>query len=158
YDTFGFPLDLTELMAAERGYAVDVEGFEKELEAQRRRSREDRAAAGLVMADDALADGWEVVEAGEQEFAAYRATEVETDVLAYRWMEEGKDGRTALQLRENPFYAESGGQVSDQGHVYGEGWTMRVDEVRRVAGRIAVVGAVEGDFRPGAVRAEVEAP
>jgi alanyl-tRNA synthetase len=154
YDTFGFPLDLTELMAAERGYGVDVEGFEAELEAQRRRSRADRAAAGIGMADDSFADGWTVVEEAEQEFAAYRATETRTDVIAYRSMDEG----VAVQLRENPFYAESGGQVSDRGHLYGDGWTMAVDEVRKVGGRIAVIGAVEGDFRPGPVRAVVEGP
>src|SRR5690606_29112347 len=61
-------------------------------------------------------------------------------------------------LRENPFYAESGGQVSDSGHIRGEGWRMRVDEVRRLSGQIAVLGIVEGEFTPGPVRAEVEAP
>ncbi|HEX5724489.1 MAG TPA: alanine--tRNA ligase, partial [Longimicrobiaceae bacterium] len=158
YDTFGFPPDLTALMAAERGYAVDLAGFEEELEAQRRRSREDRAASGLAVSADALADGWELVgdaAGAEQEFAAYRATALETDVLGYRRME---DGRLALQLRENPFYAESGGQISDSGHVRGEGWTLRVEEVRKVSGRIAVLGPVEGDFVPGIVRAEVEEP
>ncbi|HKP77062.1 MAG TPA: alanine--tRNA ligase, partial [Longimicrobiaceae bacterium] len=158
YDTFGFPVDLTELMAQERGYSIDLEGFEAELEAQRRRSREDRAAAGLTVEADALADGWETVgdaAGAEQEFAAYRATSLETDVLAYRRMD---DGRLALQLRENPFYAESGGQISDAGHVRGDGWSMRVDEVRKVGGRIAVLGPVEGDFIPGRVTAEVEEP
>ena len=154
YDTFGFPPDLTELMAAERGYTVDTAGFDRELEAQRQRSREDRAAAGLAVETDVLSAGWEEVEAGEQEFAAYRATELDTDVLAFRRL----DGRLALQLRENPFYAESGGQISDRGHVYGDGWTMAVDEVRRVAGRVAVLGNVEGDFAPGRVRAVVETP
>src|SRR3954447_12938237 len=126
YDTFGFPVDLTELMAAERGYTVDLEGFEAELDAQRARSRADRAASGLTVEADTFADGWELVgdaAGAEQEFAAYRATQIETDILAYRWMD---DGRLALQLRENPFYAESGGQVSDSGHVRGERWTMRV--------------------------------
>jgi alanyl-tRNA synthetase len=158
YDTFGFPVDLTGLMAAERGYSIDLEGFEAELDAQRRRSREDRAAAGLAVEADALADGWETVgdaAGAEQEFAAYRATSLETDVLAYRRMD---DGRLALQLRENPFYAESGGQISDSGHVRGGGWTLRVDEVRKVSGRIAVLGPVAGDFQPGPVRAEVEEP
>jgi alanyl-tRNA synthetase len=156
YDTFGFPLDLTELMAAERGYTVDVDGFERELEAQRRRSREDRAAAGIAVEDDAFTMGWEEVagDGAEQEFAAYRATDLETDVLAFRRTDDG----IALQLRENPFYAESGGQVSDHGHVYGEGWTLGVEDVRRVGGRVAVVGRVEGDFAPGRVRAVVEAP
>ncbi|HEU0051631.1 MAG TPA: alanine--tRNA ligase-related protein, partial [Longimicrobium sp.] len=158
YDTFGFPLDLTELMAHERGYDIDADGFETELEAQRARSRADRAAAGLSVEADALADGWETVPGAagaEQEFAAYRATELETDVLAYRWMD---DGRLALQLRENPFYAESGGQVSDTGHVRGQGWEMRVDDVRKVAGRVAVLGPAEGDFAAGVVRARVEEP
>jgi len=156
YDTFGFPVDLTELMAAERGYAVDSEGFEAELDAQRRRSREDRAASGLTVEADTFADGWALVgdaAGAEQEFAAYRATEIETDVLAYRWMD---DGRLALQLRENPFYAESGGQISDNGYVHGGRWTMRVNDVRKVGGRVAVIGPVEGDFEAGHVRAEVE--
>ena len=158
YDTFGFPVDLTELMARERGYEVDLAGFETALEAQRARSRADRAAAGIGVEADAFAMGWEEVpgaEGAEQDFAAYRSIGLETDVLAFRRME---DGRMALQLRENPFYAESGGQVSDRGHVQGEGWTMAVTEVRKVAGRIAVVGAVEGDFVPGRVAASVEEP
>ncbi|HEV2131839.1 MAG TPA: alanine--tRNA ligase, partial [Longimicrobiaceae bacterium] len=136
YDTFGFPPDLTALMAAERGYAVDTEGFERELEAQRQRSRADRAAAGIGIEDDAFLLGWEEVESGEQEFIGYGADEVETDILAFR----RQDGRLALQLRENPFYSESGGQVSDSGRIEGPEWRMVVDEVRRVAGRVAVVG------------------
>jgi alanyl-tRNA synthetase len=158
YDTFGFPVDLTELMAAERGYSIDQEGFEAELDAQRRRSREDRAASGIAVEADAFADGWELVgdaAGAEQEFAAYRATSLETDILAYRRMD---DGRIALQLRENPFYAESGGQISDTGHVHGQGWEMRVNEVRKVSGRVAVIGPVEGDFSATPVRAVVEEP
>ncbi|MDQ3309058.1 MAG: alanine--tRNA ligase, partial [Gemmatimonadota bacterium] len=154
YDTFGFPLDLTELMAAERGYEVDTESFDRELDAQRQRSRQDRAASGLSVEADALAAGWEEVDSAEQDFAGYRATNLETDILAFRWL----DGRLALQLRDNPFYVEGGGQVSDRGHVFGAGWTMAVDEVRRVAGRIAILGNVEGNFTPGAVRAVVEEP
>nr|MBA3969876.1 alanine--tRNA ligase [Gemmatimonadota bacterium] len=154
YDTFGFPLDLTELMAAERGYEVDTESFDRELDAQRQRSRQDRAASGLSVEADALAAGWEEVDSAEQDFAGYRATNLETDILAFRRL----DGRLALQLRDNPFYVEGGGQVSDRGHVFGAGWTMAVDEVRRVAGRIAVLGNVEGNFTPGPVRAVVEEP
>ncbi|MBW3572215.1 MAG: alanine--tRNA ligase [Gemmatimonadetes bacterium] len=158
YDTYGFPVDLTELMARERGYQVDLEGFEQALEAQRARSRADRAQAGIGVEADAFAMGWEEVpgaEGAEQDFAAYRSVGLETEVLAFRRME---DGRIALQLRENPFYAESGGQVSDRGHVRGDGWTMAVDEVRKVGGRVAVLGAVDGDFAPGTVTATVEEP
>ncbi|HUE97545.1 MAG TPA: alanine--tRNA ligase, partial [Longimicrobiaceae bacterium] len=145
YDTFGFPVDLTELMAVERGYSVDLAGFERELESQRQRSREDRAAAGIGMGGDALADGWARVLDDEQEFVGYLSDTAETEVLAYRHLDEG----LALQLRENPFYTEAGGQVSDSGHVYGEGWTMAVHEVKRVGGRSAIIGPVEGEFRPG---------
>ncbi|HEX8391332.1 MAG TPA: alanine--tRNA ligase [Longimicrobium sp.] len=157
YDTFGFPVDLTELMARERGYEVDLAGFETELEAQRTRSRADRAASGVGM-DDSFSLGWEEVPGAagaEQDFAAYRSVASETDVLAFRRMD---DGRMALQLRENPFYAESGGQVSDRGHVRGEGWALAVDEVRKVAGRVAVIGPVEGDFAPGRVQAGIDVP
>jgi alanyl-tRNA synthetase len=154
YDTFGFPPDLTALMAAERGHSVDMEGFERELEAQRRRSREDRAASAIGVDADTFAAGWELVEEAEQEFAAYRTTAVDTDVLAFR----RQDGRLALQLRANPFYAESGGQVSDSGRIEGDGWRVVVDEVRRVGGRVAVVGNAEGEFAPGPVRAVVEEP
>ena len=156
YDTYGFPLDLTELMAEERGYQVDLEGFEAALEEQRRRSRQDREAAGIEHGD-ALAHGWVELEDAEQEFVGYEATEVDTAVVAFR----RQDGRAALQLRENPFYVEAGGQVSDRGVVEGDGWRMVVDDVRRVGGRAAVLGDVEGelpeDQGPVAVKARVEA-
>ena len=154
YDTFGFPVDLTELMAAERDYGVDLEGFEEELEEQRKRSREDRAAAEIGVDAEALADGWVTVAEGEQEFVGYTTDVADTEPLAYRHVDEG----VALQLRDNPFYTESGGQVSDSGHVSGDGWQMTVRQVRKIGGRSAIIGSVEGDFSPGPVRAEVESP
>ncbi len=162
YDTFGFPLDLTELIARERGYAVDLAGFETALEAQRERSRQDRRAAGVGLSADEFSQGWEELDpAAEQEFIGYQATEVETGVIAIR----RENGRLALQLRQNPFYAAAGGQVSDRGVVEGDGWLLAVDDVRKVAGRVAVVGDVEGEFPADiagaatrAVRARVERP
>ncbi|MDR0788263.1 MAG: alanine--tRNA ligase [Gemmatimonadota bacterium] len=154
YDTFGFPVDLTELMATERGYDVDLEGFEIELESQRRRSREDRMASGQGASADALSDGWITVSEGEQGFIGYTQRRVRTDILAYRYVDEG----LAVQLRENPFYNEMGGQISDGGHVYGAGWTLGVREVRPVAGRVAVIGPIEGYFAPGEVDAAVDEP
>jgi alanyl-tRNA synthetase len=157
YDTYGFPLDLTELMAEERGYRVDMEGFEAALEEQRARSRQDREAAGIEHGD-ALARGWVELEEAEQEFVGYATTAVETEVVAYR----PENGRAALALRENPFYVEAGGQVSDRGEVAGEGWRLRVDDVRRVGGRSAVIGDLEGtlpdDAGPLPVTASVEGP
>ena len=157
YDTYGFPIDLTELMAEERGYDVDMEAFDAALEAQRRRSREDRDAAGIEHGDE-LAHGWKELTGGEQEFVGYDRTEVETDVIGIR----RQNGRVALQLRENPFYVEAGGQVSDSGVVEGEGWRVVVDEVRRIGGRSAVLGSVEGELPDGEdpirARARVDQP
>lgn len=151
YDTYGFPLDLTQLMAEERGWTVDAEGFQAALEAQRERSRADRAASGVQMEGSESLEGWTVVAAEDQRFVGYESTRVSTSVLAGR-----QDGdRGALILRDNPFYLESGGQVSDRGIVDGNGWRLVVDEVRTVDGRSAVAGSVEGAFHVGG--GEVEA-
>jgi alanyl-tRNA synthetase len=145
YDTFGFPIDLTQLMARERGYDVDTRGFDAALEEQRERSRQDRRAAGHEAAD-AFAHGWEELDpAAGQEFVGYDALDVETDVVAFR----RENGRVALQLRHNPFYLEAGGQVSDAGVVEGDGWRVEIDSVRRVAGRSAVLGSLEGELPTG---------
>ena len=121
YDTFGFPIDLTEIIAEERGVEVDLAGFERALEAQRKRSRDgaDRAARRAVgpAVHTSQAGKWRSVKRGKQKFVGYETTEADTDILAFR-----QDGpRVELVLRENPFYAESGGQVSDIGAVAGAG-------------------------------------
>ena len=141
YDTHGFPLDLTELMARERGYRVDVAGFERALEEQRARSRADRSRVARELADVGRLEDWTVLEDGaEQRFVGYETRTSATEVLAFRV--EGD--RASLVLRDNPFYLESGGQVSDRGEVTGEGWTLRVEELRRVAGWTAVEGSLTG--------------
>jgi alanyl-tRNA synthetase len=144
YDTFGFPLDLTELMADERGYSVDVKGFESALEEQRERSRADRVQSCLKLSGEDLGEGWQTLqEQGEQRFTGYDQLESETDVLAVRISEEG----LALQVAENPFYVEGGGQVSDTGLVEGDGWSCEILDVARVGDRVALLGTVpEGAF------------
>ena len=159
YDTFGFPLDLTELMAAERGYGVDVAGFERALDAQRSRSRADRAASQPTLAGGVGGDGWTSLSDKDQAFVGYDELAAHTEVLACRVAE----GKVGLVLRENPFYVESGGQVSDVGEVRGEGWTLRVADVVKVGARTAVFGSVTGTFpavpaRPLQVSAEVSGP
>ena len=141
YDTFGFPLDLTEVMARERGWSVDGEGFEAALEAQRERSRADRAASRTAVEGDEDLSGWTVVSDADQEFVGYETTGSETPILAARREED----TLHLVLARNPFYLESGGQVSDEGEVSGEGWRMVVETVRRVEGVTAVSGPVEGE-------------
>ena len=143
YDTYGFPLDLTQVMARERGYEVDGEGFRAALEGQRAQSRADRKRAvdASVLVPDL--DMWTVLDPlREQEWVGWETTCAETRILALT----GDTGRVGLVLAENPFYVEAGGQVSDTGRVMGEGWMLQVDEIGRVAGRTAVAGQLEGEF------------
>src|SRR5688500_4015878 len=151
YDTFGFPLDLTELMARERGYTVDLAGFETALSAQRAQSQQERKSKKVSIAADALADtSW--VPAEPVSFVGYERIEADTEVMAVRPLPEG---RAAVMLRETPFYAESGGQVSDRGTVIGHGWRLEVEEVRRIDGKPTVIGKAEGDIVPGPATATV---
>jgi alanyl-tRNA synthetase len=151
YDTFGFPIDLTELMARERGYSVDLAGFEAALQGQRVQSQEERRSKKVGVALDVLGEGgW--AEGGSTTFAGYDSLDVNTEVVAKRDL---PDGRAAVILRETPFYVESGGQISDRGEIQGEGWRVDVDEVRRVEGRIAALGKVTGKVELGKARAIV---
>jgi alanyl-tRNA synthetase len=156
YDTFGFPIDLTQLMARERGYTVDIPGFEAALDEQRKRSQDERKSRMISVVADDLADGagWEraAPEAPLGRFVGYDTVQVETVVTAVRRFD---DGRVAVMLAESPFYAESGGQVSDHGEIVGDGWRVAVDEVRKVDGRIAAIGTAEGDVRFGRATASV---
>lgn len=152
YDTFGFPFDLTELMARERGYDVDRDGFQEALEAQRERSRADRAQSELSVGEDETFEGWTILGEGVQEFVGHGVREVETEILALKT----DQNRPALQLRENPFYAESGGQISDGGVVEGEGWTLEVQDVRNIQGATIVQGPITDGTLPEAPAAPLK--
>ena len=186
YDTFGFPIDLTELMARERGYSVDIAGFEAALQAQRTQSQEERRSKKLGIEQDLLGVGeWVIGAVGATlggivdaaagartspsaklkpvagggldsvpgiSFTGYDSLDVNTEVIAKRDL---ADGRVAVMLRETPFYAESGGQISDRGEIQGEGWRVEVDEVRKVDGRTAALGKVTGEVKLGKARASV---
>jgi alanyl-tRNA synthetase len=95
---------------------------------------------------------WKTVRRGRQKFVGYGATEADSEILAFR-----QDGpQLELRLRENPFYAESGGQVSDTGRVRGDGWTLDVATVRKDEKGTIVAGSLD-DFEPTPVHAEVDA-
>lgn len=111
YDTYGFPVDLTRLIAAENDRSVDMEGFEQELAEQKIRSRKDaekQAGDWVVLANDAV-----------EEFVGYDFTESEVRIMRYRLVEV--KGKTYHQVVFNitPFYPEGGGQVGDQGVIVG---------------------------------------
>jgi alanyl-tRNA synthetase len=156
YDTFGFPIDLTELMARERGYTVDISGFERALERQRAQSREERKGRALAVGEDELGDltTWERASDGDvrDSFVGYDHFEVSTEVAAVRRL---ADDRVAVVLRETPFYAESGGQISDVGTIEGDGWRVTVDDVRKIDGRVAAIGTLSGELRFGPALARV---
>jgi alanyl-tRNA synthetase len=163
YDTFGFPIDLTQIIAGERGVEVDLAGFERALERQRKRSRDARVTpkgvsvnleAGAPAVHISKPGKWRTVKRGKQKFVGYQKTEADTDVLAFR--QEGP--RVELVLKENPFYVESGGQVSDTGAVAGEGWALAVDTVRKDPKGTVVGGAFDESFEPTLLHAAVDAP
>ncbi len=159
YDTFGFPIDLTELMARERGYLVDIAGFESALDGQRKQSQEERKSRRISVAADELADlsTWtrEHAIGGDEIFVGYETTEIESLVTAVKPL---ADGQVAVMLRESPFYAESGGQVSDQGEIVGTGWRVDVTDVRKLDGRVAAIGKPTGEvkFEPAIARVPAE--
>ena len=157
YDTFGFPIDLTELMARERGYVVDIAGFEAALEGQRRRSQEERKSKRVGVEANTLDDlnSWQTSPDARQleaKFVGYDVVEIDTQVTAIQHL---PDGRIAIMLRESPFYAESGGQVSDRGEIIGDGWRVEVDDVKKIDGRPAALGKVAGTFQFGRAKARV---
>lgn len=136
YDTYGFPYDLTADMARELGIELDEDGFNREMEAQRARAR----AAQSFKADTQLAyDGQDT------EFKGYTQRQTEAKVLAlYKGSEavtelnEGESGIVVLD--QTPFYAESGGQVGDVGHIVSDGLNFRVEDTQKIK------AAVNGHF------------
>ncbi|TCD24744.1 alanine--tRNA ligase [Pedobacter psychrodurus] len=108
-DTFGFPIDLTELMAREKGWSVDLVGYEQSLKKQ----KDDSRAATAIDTSD-----WIVVNTEEQsEFVGYDDLEIETEILKYRKVKAKGKEQYQIVLRQTPFYAESGGQVGDTGRL-----------------------------------------
>ena len=106
YDTYGFPLDLTELILKENNMTLDQAGFTAEMEAQKARARN----AAAVEATD-----WVTVREGEQEFVGYDNTSAETQILRYRKVKQKNKEFYQIVLSTTPFYAEMGGQVGDSG-------------------------------------------
>lgn len=123
YDTYGFPLDLTELMARESGIAVDTKGFDVEMDKQKKKAQE----AGKVEAGD-----WMVVNEGpENEFVGYDELEVKTKISRHRTAKaKGKEIYQVI-LQKTPFYAESGGQVGDTGLLIVDGEKIAVLDTQK---------------------------
>ena len=123
YDTYGFPLDLTELIASEKGLTVDVEGFNTCLEEQKNRSRQATAME--------TADWVEILEDEIEEFVGYDQATAEIKITRYRKVKQ--KGKEFFQLVFNltPFYAEGGGQVGDTGFIESNGQKTAIIDTKK---------------------------
>ena len=122
FDTYGFPLDLTELICREHGYTVDEKGFNEEMAKQKARARN----AAVVENGD-----WEVIREGEQVFVGYDYTEYTCHILRYRKVTQKKNTFYEIVLDYTPFYGEMGGQVGDQGTLVSENETVEIIDTKR---------------------------
>jgi len=127
FDTYGFPLDLTELICRENGLTVDEEQFQKEMQKQKERARN----AAQVENGDWIS----VSSAGEQQFVGYDFTEYECRIIRYRKVTQKKQSFYELVLDNTPFYGEMGGQVGDQGVLVSEEETVEIIDTRRENGQ-----------------------
>ena len=122
FDTYGFPLDLTELICRENGFTVNEEQFNVEMQKQKERARN---AAQVENGD------WVELCAGEQQFVGYDFTEYECHILRYRQVRQKKSTFYELVLDHTPFYGEMGGQVGDQGVLVSENETVTIIDTKR---------------------------
>jgi alanyl-tRNA synthetase len=150
HDTYGFPLELTEEIAGERGVAVDTEGFDTEMAAQRQRAKAARKGAG---SDDVRLDAYRSVveQFGVTDFVGYSDDECEARVLAV--LPGADDDLVEIFLDRTPFYAESGGQVGDTGTIVTDhGRAVVVDTTFALPGLRRHVARVDsGEIAAGAV-------
>lgn len=151
YDTYGFPFDLTQIMAEERGMRVDEDGFKAALEEQRQRSSE---KAKFCVTDKTP---WTILVEGQTSaFCGYTTDASETDVLRYRHSGDICE----IILRDTPFYAEGGGEVGDRGTLEAEGCDLVFDvkdTMRGEGGIVHICEIREGFITPEAMRSRFKA-
>jgi alanyl-tRNA synthetase len=155
YDTYGFPLDLTQDALKSRGIGVDTAGFDAAMEKQKEKARQSWAGSGEAATEQVWFEIRERV--GPTDFLGYDTETSEGEIRAI--VKDGKEVKSlkagdeaALVLNQTPFYGESGGQVGDQGMIKGaKGALLRVSDTQKKLGDLFVhVGRVEsGTFKPG---------
>ncbi len=122
FDTFGFPLDLTELICRENGLTIDEEEFNQNMQAQKERARN---AAAVENGD------WVEVKAGTPKFVGYDFLKSETEILRYRQIKQKNKTFYQIVLAETPFYGEMGGEVGDRGYIEADGKKVQVIDTKR---------------------------
>ncbi|MBS1755246.1 MAG: alanine--tRNA ligase [Bacteroidetes bacterium] len=156
YDTFGFPLDLTKLVAAEKGLQVDEKGFEDEMQKQKDRSR---SASVLETEDWVMAgnDKNDTAAATKAGFVGYDTLEIKTHVVKYRKVSGKGKKLYQLVLSQTPFYAESGGQVGDTGTLTIDGTETKIIDTKKENDLIIHFAEKIPDDVSGEVIAKVDA-
>ena len=151
YDTFGFPVDLTSLIADEEGFGVDLEAFETLMNSQREKARE----ATQLKQTHTQGSEWEIVHAGtHSEFLGYTHPQLDTSIAQV--MKSGKN--IFVILTQTPFYAESGGQVGDTGRIYNAKMELEVLDTRREGDSIVhKTRLISGEFNAEPVIAVIDA-
>ncbi|MEJ6481905.1 alanine--tRNA ligase [Nostoc punctiforme UO1] len=152
YDTYGFPLELTQEVAEENNLTVDAEGFEAQMEIQKGRGRDAHETIDLTVQGslDKLAEHIQVTE-----FLGYTqsaATAIVEAILLEGVSQEEAEAGTQVQivLDKTPFYAESGGQIGDRGYISGDGIVVRVEDVKKESDFFVHFGRIErGTLRVG---------
>ena len=122
YDTYGFPLDLTELILRENGMTVNIDGFNAEMKKQKERARN---AAAVETGD------WVELHEGVTEFVGYDMTECDTEILRYRKVKQKNNEYYQIVLARTPFYAEMGGQVGDKGYLQSGDEKIEITDTKR---------------------------
>ncbi len=122
YDTYGFPLDLTELILKENDLSTDKEGFDIEMQKQKERARN---AATIETGD------WVIVKEGDPQFVGYDFVSCDTEILRYRKIKQKNQELYQLVLDKTPFYAESGGQVGDSGFLIADNVKIEIINTKK---------------------------
>ncbi|HNW24251.1 MAG TPA: alanine--tRNA ligase, partial [Candidatus Cloacimonas sp.] len=150
YDTYGFPLDLTAILAAEKGLKIDYAGFEKEMQNQKERAR--KASKFTLSVNN---EEWiELSPVTATAFVGYTETAVQSYIQRYAVQEKGL---ILVQLAQTPFYAESGGQVADTGKIYNAAFEVEITDVRKVDDYYLHYGnLVRGMLNNAPVTAEID--
>ncbi|MFO7660881.1 MAG: alanine--tRNA ligase [Candidatus Cloacimonadaceae bacterium] len=150
YDTYGFPLDLTTILAEEQGLAVDTMGFEQEMAKQKQRARE----AGNFKHSIQQISWTELSNQQDTKFVGYEQSSVKAQILRYSLDD---DNNIVFQLDKTPFVAEAGGQVADTGKVFNDELSIVVSEVRKINDRIVHIGKLKfGIIENPVVTAEID--
>jgi alanyl-tRNA synthetase len=150
YDTYGFPVDLTRILAEENNLTLDMKTFEELMDKQRERAR----AASKFASQSIDTNEWVVMNEGDDSnFIGYDELAVETKIMRYHTSEDG----IRIILKDTPFYAESGGQVGDKGTIYSGDKKLEVRDTQKESNHIIHICSNQNGFNPqtDTVRAEV---